>query len=177
MSVTNEKGTARLTVSGYDIVGTVIGTAVINSTLILFTTENEDHIYKLTFSSNFNSAVCQPLFKGNLGFDTSHPLETLPVYETDAIQKVYWVDGKNQPRMINICRGYQTNPDVFNFNRKISGYHTMSVKKYNTGGEFPAGTIQYCFNYFDKFGQETNIVDQSPLYYLCPKTLVFLQML
>lgn len=169
LSVTNEKGTARLSVSGTDILGTVIGSAVLNSTLVLFTTESQDHIYRLDFASDFNSAVCTSLFNGPLGFDTSHPLETLPVYETETIQKVYWVDGKNQPRMINICNGFQSNPDAFNFNRKIDGGYHMHIVKSNTGGEFPVGTVQYCFNYFNKFGQETNIVDQSPLYYLCPR--------
>ena len=71
--------------------------------------------------------------------------------------------------MINICKGEQTNPDVFNFNREIGADAKMVVTKYNSGGEFRPGTVQYCFNYFDKFGQETNIVDVSPA---CTQILV-----
>lgn len=175
LSVTNEKGTGRLSVDG-TIEGVILGHAVLNRTLVLFTTEHtddsgtgNDRIYKLDFSEDFSSATATLLFEGDLNFYYKNPLETLPYYETDFIQKVYWVDGRNQPRVIDIKRGYQSNPDVFNFNRKIGNSHNLSIEKFNTGGQFPAGTIQYCFNYFNKFGQETNIVDVSPLYYLCPE--------
>ena len=175
LSVTNEKGTGRLSVDG-TIEGVILGHAVLNRTLVLFTTEHtddsgtgNDRIYKLDFSEDFSSAAATLLFEGNLNFYYKNPLETLPYYETDSIQKVYWVDGRNQPRVIDIKGGYQSNSDIFNFNRKIGSNHIMLIEKYNTGGQFPAGTIQYCFNYFNKFGQETNIVDVSPMYYLSPK--------
>ena len=182
LSVTNEKGTGEFSVTG-TIEGVILGHAVLNKTLALFTTEHItptnanpipdgnglDRIYRLDFSDDFDSATATLLFEGNLNFYYKNPLETLPYYETDLIQKVYWVDGRNQPRMINICNGYQSNADIFNFNREIGNNYSMKVTKYDSGGQFPAGTIQYCFNYFNKFGQETNIVDVSPLYYLCPK--------
>ena len=182
LSVTNEKGTGEFSITG-TIEGVILGHAVLNKTLVLFSTEHItstnadpipdgnglDRIYKLDFSDEFDSATATLLFEGNLNFYYKNPLETLPYYETDLIQKVYWVDGRNQPRMINICNGYQDNADIFNFNREIGNSHSIKVTKYDSGGEFPAGTIQYCFNYFNKFGQETNIVDVSPLYYLCPK--------
>ena len=182
LSVTNEKGTGILSVDG-TIEGVILGHAVLNKTLVLFTTEHTiltnadpipngnglDRIYRLDFSDGFDSATATLLFQGNLNFYYKNPLETLPYYETESIRKVYWVDGRNQPRMINIENGLEENGDVFNFNRKIEGKHTFEITKHNIGGEFPAGTIQYCFNYFNKFGQETNIVDVSPLYYLCPK--------
>ena len=177
LTVTNEKGTEEFSVSGADIRGTIIGSAVLNKLLVLFTTENgSDRIYKLKFTDSFTSATSYLLFPEAIGvskslnFQTDHPLETLPVYENEDIQKVYWVDGINQPRMINVAGDTPvSNGDSFNFNRKIAADYKMKITKYNTGGEFPAGTIQYCFNYFNKFGQETNIVDQSPLYYLSPK--------
>ena len=182
LSVTNEKGTGEFSVTG-TIEGVILGHAVLNKTLVLFTTEHTtstnadpipdgnglDRIYRLDFSDDFDSATATLLFEGNLNLYYKNPLETLPYYETDSIQKVYWVDGRNQPRMINIENGFEENEDVFNFNRRVDGNHTFTVIKHNTGGEFPAGTIQYCFNYFNKFGQETNIVDVSPLYYLCPQ--------
>ena len=175
LSVTNEKGTSEFALSGDDIAGTIIGSAVLNNILVLFTTQGTtDRIYKLVFSSDYTSAVSYKLFEGteedSLNFDVQHPLETLPIYENEDIQKVYWVDGKNQPRVINVAKNNSiTNGDLFNFNREIKPDYQMEITKYDVGGSFPAGTVQYCFNYFNKFGQETNIVDISPLYYLCPK--------
>lgn len=175
LSVTNEKGTSEFALSGDDIAGTIIGNAVLNNILVLFTTQDGvDRIYKLVFSSDYTSAVSHKLFEGtennSLDFDAQHPLETLPIYENEDIQKVYWVDGKNQPRVINVAKNTPiTNGDLFNFNREIKPDYSMEVVKIDSGGQFPAGTIQYCFNYFNKFGQETNIVETSPMYYLCPK--------
>lgn len=171
MSVTNEKGTKQFVIRDNVITGTPIGTAVFENTLILFTKGDTDNIYKLEFFNEYVPAFahCGVLFEGDLSFDIRHPLETLAIYETSDIQKVYWIDGINQPRMINIMNGRQTNPDVFNFIRKINLSHTFDVTKYNSGGQFPRGTIQYCFSYFNKFAGETSIAGTSSLYYLSPK--------
>lgn len=183
LSVTNEKGTSEFEITNADatIKGTIIGSASFTNTLVLFTVdteEQEDYIYRVDFDETFDTATLSLLFDGafcmhtydkGLNFSIEHPIEALAVYENDEIQKVYWVDGINQPRMINICKGEQNNPDAFNFNREIGVGAKMSITKYNSGGEFRPGTIQYCFNYFNKFAQETNIVDVSPLYYISPK--------
>lgn len=174
LSVTNEKGTAEFTLeNGSDpIVGTILGTASFSDTLVIFTKdETYERIYKLVFNEDYTSALSTRLYQGtglNLQYD--HPLETLALFENESIKKVYWVDGVNQPRVINISKTYaDTEADKFNFNREIGADAKIKVTKFNSGGEFRPGTVQYCFNYFDKFGQETNIVDVSPLYYVSPK--------
>lgn len=174
LSVTNEKGTAEFTLeNGSDpIVGTILGTASFSDTLVIFTKdETYERIYKLVFNEDYTSALSTRLYQGtglNLQYD--HPLETLALFENESIKKVYWVDGVNQPRVINIGKTYvDTEADKFNFNREIGADAKIEVTKFNSGGEFRPGTVQYCFNYFDKFGQETNIVDVSPLYYISPK--------
>ena len=174
LSVTNEKGTAEFTLeNGSDpVVGTVLGTASFSDTLVIFTKdETYERIYKLVFNEDYTSALSTRLYQGtglNLQYD--HPLETLALFENESIKKVYWVDGVNQPRVINISKTYDdTEADKFNFNREIGADARIKVTKFNSGGEFRPGTVQYCFNYFDKFGQETNIVDVSPLYYISPK--------
>jgi len=186
LSVTNEKGTEEFEISNSNatIRGTIIGSASFTNTLVLFTVYDngqfqEDYIYRIDFDEAFDVATLSILFDGyacvqanniGLNFSIDHPIEALAVYENENIQKVYWVDGINQPRMINICKGEQSLiPDAFDFNREIGVGATIEVVKYNSGGEFRPGTIQYCFNYFNKFGQETNIVDVSPLYYISPK--------
>ena len=178
LSVTNEKGTSEFpfTNETVSILGTIVGTASFSYTLVLFTKDFDtgyEYIYRIDFNDDYTAATYSTLFAGAtpsvLNFQKDNPLETLALYENENIQKVYWVDGVNQPRVINICNGLQTNPDVFNFNREIGTDAVMEVVKYNSGGEFRPGTVQYCFNYFNKFGQETNIVDVSPLYYISPK--------
>jgi hypothetical protein len=43
------------------------------------------------------------LYEGNLNFSIDHPIEGIFNYETESIQKVYWVDGINPLRIINIA--------------------------------------------------------------------------
>ena len=178
LSVVNERGTKRVSTSGDTLEGTPIGDAVMDKTLVLFTHDdgavNKDHIYKCVVQDDGTMKITT-IYEGDAGFDLEHPVETLPVFETEGIQKVYWVDGKNQPRVINISTGCpkQTSggvtsylTDALNFSRKLSLTHTFSVIKKATGGMFPVGTIQYCFSYYNKFGQESRIVDISPMFYL-----------
>lgn len=171
LSVTNEKGTKQVTITGDIITGTPLGSAAIGDYVIIFThqdTAPKDNIYRCTITSS--GATIKTIFTGDAGFSLNNPIEALPVYETEEIQKVYWVDGLNQPRMINIILTTPlTNADLLNFSREVQLSHTLSVKKSATGGEFPPGTIQYCFSYFMKNGQETRLIDVSPMYYLSPK--------
>ena len=192
LSVTNEKGTKQVVLTG-TITGTPIGSATIGDYVIIFThtvvvraegeTEEHyqarlavcDHIYRCIITSTGATSVI--IYEGNANFSLEHPIETLPVFETESIQKVYWVDGNddNQPRVINIISGCPKDSldkyitDALNFSRTVSLGHTLKISKCSTGGEFPTGTIQYCFSYYMKNGQETRLIDVSPMYYLSPK--------
>lgn len=177
LSVTNEKGTKEITLED-QINGTVIGTASFADAIVVFSTipdsqeSAKDFIYCIKDLLTETPEI-SVLFEGDLSFDVQHPLETLAIVENAFIRKVYWVDGINQPRMINIenyADGPETNPDKFNFVRDIdfTNQQIIEVTKNPAGGNFPTGTIQYCFTYFDKFGQQTAPVSVSPLYYLSP---------
>lgn len=182
LCVTNEKGTKQCTFTGDSIVGNIVGSATLNNYLVLFTEEDlitqqattvhTDFIYRLEQTNGYDFLV-RRLFSGNIGLSTDHPLETLGVFENENVQKVYWVDGVHQLRCINIAD--TTTRDVgnttqFDANPTLALNHTISITKRNSGGEFPAGTIQYAFTYHNQYGPETNIFETSPLYELCPKT-------
>lgn len=183
----------------FEIVGTPIGQAVIDKYLILFTTTNDvneddivipivevednpDRIYKFHldkvemtilsegYSTDTYNMKGELLYNGNLNFRKYKPLETLPIYENEDILKVYWTDGFNQPRVINVNASEEArqlwNNDYFNFVRKLSFEEEFTVKKHYSGGYFSAGVIQYSYAYYTKFGQLSNIVETSPLYYI-----------
>ena len=178
LSVTNEKGTSSVTVSG--IKGSLVGYAILNDYLILFTHQDspasgeyKDYIFRLTMPDAGATVAVNSIhtvFQGDAGFSLDYPIQALPIYENDTLQKVYWVDGNNQPRFINIA-GSTTNTvtDKLNFSRSVALSHTFGVTKYSTGGEFPVGTVQYTFSYYTKFGQESRLIDISPMYYLSPQ--------
>lgn len=185
LSWVNEKGTEEILEDINDnpinILGTPIGTAIINHKLVLFTCGNTtaengttypDHIYIIRIQES--KIIFHTIYRGNLDLDKACPLETLVSYETDSIQKVYWVDGKNQPRIINVRRGdgffnYGGGIDTqFDFTPTFTLPSQAVVVKRSSGGTFAPGVIQYCFTYNCKYGQQSNIVWVSPLNYISP---------
>lgn len=183
LSLQFEKGNKILNTG---ISGCVIGTCVLNKYLVLFTKKTETHrrpdgsivsynidsIYRLEIVDN--ELITTQLFEGSLNFNTKYPIETLGVYENENIQKVYFIDGKNQARVINILEDYtakyegiiQYKATAFDFVPELQLNESISIKKIIGTGEFPQGTIQYVFSYYNKNGRQSNLFYQSPLQYL-----------
>lgn len=168
-AVTNEKGAKRVVNA---MPGTYVGSCVINNTFILFLhnvdTNGNDGIY--TFNDGNTSCKC--LYKGDLGFNNIKTIETLGYYESESVVKVYWIDGVNPNRFINIVdEKYNTtntdSADQFNFQGVINNIPQVTIeKKYDLSGIFNPGTIQYFITYFNKFGQETCLCYNSPIQYI-----------
>ena len=179
-SLTNERGNKKCTLNYVDIdpskneqnitlEGTVIGEAKVGKYWVIFTTGTLDKIYRLEQTDEDTFEV-RLLIEDNLNFDVKHPLETVSYVETDDIQKVYWVDGKNQTRLINIV-----DKDVVsrNFNVRNLDFVTpielkeeVEIIKFAGGALRSPGTVQYVCTYINIFNQESNPFYISPLYYL-----------
>lgn len=172
LSITNEKGTKNLHINDVDsIEGVTIGQAVIDKELVLFTTSNNeltpDRIYKLYFDAD-NTLHGELLYAGNLKFSTDNPIETLISYENENIKKVYWVDGRNQTRVINIAtpqdRKEKWDDYSFDFTPVLALEEEITIKRNNnSSGVFNSGVIQYAFSYYNLYGQESNIFYCSPI--------------
>lgn len=174
LTVTNERGNKdipMLSPSGATVVvdGTLIGHNVLNHYVTLFTKGTNDNIYRLENKGTYFETIL--LFSGNLNFSTDYPIENIGVYENDNIQKVYWIDGLNQSRVINIVatdsvRAKWDN-NSFNFVQDLSLKETVTVTRNDlASGSFSSGVIQYAFTYYNKYGQESNIFYTSPLEYI-----------
>lgn len=190
LHITNEKGNKRLSA---DIKGLYLGHSVINNYLVLFTTEiklvgvldnsnpsnlnhkilkqsGKDYIYRIDLT-DLESIRTESLFSGELNFSVNHPIETLGIFENDSIQKVYWTDGLNQPRVINIVADKTKFKETsFDFVPTLNLDETVSIRKINaSNGKFHSGIVQYAFTYWNKYGQESNIFYTSELHYISPK--------
>lgn len=187
MSWVTERGTKDMTLhidvcpwamSDYvdTITGSPIGTAVLNHKVVLFTVSGNNNLIYVLWKSNMENVDIEGklLFSGSLGITLDNPLETLVSYESESIQKVYWTDGLNQPRVINIAADKGTlakwntrgNTSMFDFVPELRLKEEVKVSKIFGSGEFPAGVIQYAFTYYNKYGQESNIFHTSPLQYI-----------
>lgn len=185
LAMTNEKGTTRL-LKDVIINGKYLGHAVLNNYLVLFTI-NGDNNYIYRIDKVGSDYQLYTLFEGQLNFNLNYPIETLSYYETANIQKVYWIDGLNQPRVINIVREkleddykttntaeligrikeqYKKKLTPFDFVQHINLTEKVEIyKQYNSNGLFPSGITQYALTYYNKYGSETNIVHTTPLLY------------
>lgn len=131
--------------------------------------DSNDRIYKLWFNNDKMYGTL--LYEGHLNLSTNFPLETLPYYENEQIQKVYWTDGLNQPRYINIEASDEERDKwtdtSFDFVSTIELLNNkVTITEYETGGVFPAGVVQWYFTYAKQFGPESNIFTQTGLYEL-----------
>ena len=150
--------------------GIPIGTAVLNHKLVLFTVNDYIYLFEKSDDKDYDLEG-KVLYFGSLGFSPNYPIETLVSYESENIQKVYWTDGLNQPRIINIASAMnyklgKYNDSSFDFVPELALKETVSVSKMYGAGEFPPGVIQYAFTYYNKYGQESNIFYTTPLQYI-----------
>ena len=174
LSVTNEKSTIECTLDRY-IEGVILGNATIGDYIILFVkNDTQDSIYRIKLNDTEGEVVVlyQSTNTNNtLNFNINNPIECITVYEADDVQKVYWVDGLNQPRVINICvdSSYLENTS-FDFTPNVEKLPEVIITKQFLGtGNFISGTIQYIVTYYNKYNAETNVVYISPLHYISPK--------
>lgn len=174
LTITNERGPSY---AGVEIKGTYLGHCILGKYLTVFSTggleENDDTLRDYITRIDLSTKESVVLYKGNLEFDTEHPIETVGSYENSDIQKVYWTDGKNQPRLINIVDDNIEHTDCdtqFDFIRELSLQEDVTIQKQlGSSGSFAPGVIQYAFTYYNKHGQETNIFYTSPLLYISHK--------
>lgn len=164
LSVTNEKGPKKI----QSLEGLYLGHCIVGGYLVVFTVSSDNktsYIYRI-----LGESTPLLLYSGSLGFDDGHPIESIGWYESEDIIKVYWVDGINYPRFINIAKpdNIKKNDDYqFDFAAHIDTIPTVSITKdYTKSGMFSEGTIQYFISYYNKFGTETGIAWQSSVQYI-----------
>lgn len=178
-SITNERGPKDTQIS---YKGNYIGHCILNNYLVVFTYyEGESYIYRTEKKANSYQTII--LYKGsNLNLNPKYPIETLADFETNLIQKVYWTDGFNSPRVINIATpelkdikledginvmeacGFNT--IQFDFVQILKLQENITITKNYGSGNFSPGTIQYAFTYYNKYGSESSIFYTTPLQYI-----------
>ena len=161
-SLTTEKGnTLVYTIPNYyeHVVPKILHTTVSGNYLILFVyyTTDTHYIYRLNLTSN----EIIVLRNGHLNFRLSGIFSSEVFYENENLQKVYWTDGINQMRYINII-----NPTRYTSLLDICPEYIISVPELadiSYGGTHTSGMIQYCYNLVVKNGAQTKVSPRSQL--------------
>lgn len=161
-SIVNDKGNSLIyTLASGQI---IIGHAVLKKYLVVFST-NPSVSDKITRIDLSNYSALE-LFSGDLNFNQNNLIETEVYYESDDIQKVYWVDGLNQLRHINIITDNAYSNDdakLFDACPEVS-FSAPYVSLIDYGGIHTAGMIQYAYNLIKQNGSQSAISPISELY-------------
>lgn len=147
----------------------IIGNTVTRDSILFFTTDDLgfDCIWELQniLNSEYNLKL---LYVNNLNFSSDHLIQAIFNYENENIQKVYWVDGINQIRFLNIQQENLIN--IASSNIDFVGDFNLSqpiIDSISSGGNHTAGMVQYGYNLYRLNSSQTKL---SPLSEIIPLT-------
>lgn len=139
--------------------------------LVLFTqsiSENGDELSCIfLYSDNYLSL----LYANNLGFNYNNYITAVCNYETEKIEKIYWVDGIHQLRFLNINHSIANgdNEEIYdipsNMLNAVAPFKMSQpvIKEITSGGNHTAGMIQYTYNLYKVNGSQTSIAPFTDL--------------
>lgn len=147
-----------------DVKGTILHTNTIRNYLIIFSLNGTlSNIYVYDISIKDSSVVLKwEETTEILNFNENYPIFSTTTYENDKIIKIYWVDGLNPIRLLNIAIS-QTELDTYTIEKfdYLPNLDTVQPEIVTvTSGKLKSGKIQYCYQLFNTNGAETTI---SPL--------------
>ena len=149
----------------------IIGHANSRNYLLLFTTDDNgfDCVWKMKYD-NYDITL---LYLRDMGFSKNNPIQAISNFENNSIDKIYWVDGKNQLKFLNIEHSI-INKDLENLIDvplsvvDMVGKYKLTqptIKSIAVGGIHTSGMIQYAYNLYRVNSSQTKI---SPLSELIP---------
>lgn len=96
-----------------------------------------------------------------LNFNVDNPIQAIALKETNSINKVYWVDGLNEFRYINLNKSYLgREADLLNIIPNLDGEESISTSILS-GGNYKAGVVQHAYQFFNKYGSSSTISQLS----------------
>jgi hypothetical protein len=140
----------------------IVGHTVINETLVLLATGND--VFAV-FTVDKSYSITLKFLDSDLNIPDDVLLDVKGFYENENIQKVYWADGVNELRYLNIV------PDNLNLDKNFistvpnTELTTPIIDGFVNGGSHTSGMIQYAYNLYNLNGSQTKI---SPLSHLFP---------
>lgn len=108
----------------------------------------------------------EPPLAKSLGFDPSHRIEAIIIEETDKIKKIYFTDNVNPLRVFRFenddYNDGEVAPGLLDVLPDV-GLSQPEIEKVASGGIYKAGTVQYAYQLYKKYGQATSMSPVSGL--------------
>src|SRR5574344_2605096 len=165
LSVTTEKGNVlKFTLPTYSYYSNVYEPVLLHSInvvnyIVSFVYYKTDVQSIIRINVDTNEIVT--LIQGNLSITETCNIESESFYENEELIKIYWADGINQLRYLNIMKPTSniTLLDVCpSFNVSVPELESITY-----GGIHTSGMIQYCYNLIVKNGAQTKCSPRSEL--------------
>ncbi len=151
----------------------IIGSIPLRNDLIFFTcsethtTYNKCGIWKLSYNEQTGSLTSLDLlfYNQKLNFKLEYPIKGKGRYENSKVQKIYFTDGYNKLKFLNVV-----DENLFNYSvdRLLIApevtYHKPELVSVGPGGEFKSGVVQYAYNMYTKNGTQTKLSPLSNLF-------------
>ena len=146
----------------------IIGLSVLRDDLYIITQTEYD--LNVVYRYDGNSVVV--VYAAYLEMTRNNPLDIISNYENDKVQKLYWVDGINYFRVLNVAREnaetLSTLPVEFVDVATAVNLVTPTVIGETNGGNLKSGRIQYGYTLYNRSGQETTLSTFSSLWSISP---------
>jgi len=163
----------------------IIGSSEIRNRIVLFTTSNvtespeteggRSQIYVLEIDLDTESQTSLTLIYDDylnegldvsdfLNFSTAYPIKTISRYETPNVQKIYWTDGYNNIRYVNISRESTITGEPYSSNDYMNTTMFEFLPLFSpsrpvlsniVSGTIPTGVVQYSYQLYKNNGAET----------------------
>lgn len=155
----------------------IIGHSNSRNYLVLFTTDNNG--FDCIWTVNYETYDITLRYMRDMNFSTSHPIQVINNFENKNIDKVYWVDGNNQMRFINLEHSIANEDaeelidvpvDVIDMTGKVELSQPV-VTSISSGGIHTSGMIQYGYNLYRLNSSQTKISPLSELVALDKQSL------
>lgn len=149
----------------------LVGSINIKDGIIFFTTGSIDSIWLHKFEDENNIKL---IYARDLGFTQDYQISGISNYESEKIEKIYWVDGLHQLRHLNIRHSkdngdYEDIIDIPTNTIQMVGKANLTqpiIKDITSGGTHTSGVIQYAYSIYRINGgqsQTSPLSEQVPL--------------
>ena len=158
-SISSIKGTEMVS----SVPGHVMATTVIGDKAVILSKLGKDGMVFV-----FDGESIKKIYHAEMNL--SDNVDMIGVVERDDIEKVYWVDGVNPLRSLNIHdKRLATNPDVDYINNTWALTFEEEVRvsqSWGRGSKLHSGNITYVFTYSLLHGKESKVFAESDIYYI-----------
>jgi len=158
----------------------IIGATSIRDSLFLFTTTNRTesggagYIYQMDFNLETKTSTLTLLYDNpDFGFTILHPIDAYGVYETEEIQRIYWVDYVQDFRSLNIKDNFVGQSPTYNgivpsdldvFPNAI--LRNATLLDVTAGGSLTTGVYQYTYKLTTSDGKTSIMAPPSNMIHI-----------